>query len=58
MKNTKYLHIKANGVIAMLKVNDVVEIDVKEEKEDKGLKVAWTVIAVQCIVGVIISLFV
>ena len=42
----------------MLKVNDVVEIDVKEEKEDKGLKVAWTVIAVQCIVGVIIALFI
>ena len=42
----------------MLKVNDVVEIDVKEEKEDKGLKVAWMVIAIQCIVGVIISLFI
>ena len=46
----------------MLKVNDVVEVNVKEEKEDKGLrkglKVAWTVIAVQCIVGVIIALFI
>jgi hypothetical protein len=49
-------------VIVMLKVDDVVEIDVKKEKEDnglrKGLRVAWTVIAVQCIVGVIISIFV
>ena len=42
----------------MLKVNDVVEVNVKEEKEDKGLKVAWTVIAFQCIVGVIIALFI
>ena len=42
----------------MLKVNDVVEVNVKEEKEDKGLKVAWTVIAVQCIVGIIIALFI
>ena len=42
----------------MLKTNDVVEIDVKKEKEDKGLRVAWIVIAVQCIVGVIISLFI
>ena len=42
----------------MLKVNDVVEVNVKEEKEDKGLKVAWTVIAVQCIVGIIISIFI
>lgn len=42
----------------MLKVNDVVEVNVKEEKEDKGLRVAWTVIAVQCIVGVIIALFI
>lgn len=42
----------------MLKVNDVVEVNVKEEKEDKGLKVAWTVIAVQCVVGVIIALFI
>ena len=42
----------------MLKTNDVVEIDVKEEKEDKGLKVAWTVIAIQCAVGVIISIFI
>jgi hypothetical protein len=42
----------------MLKVNDVVEIDVKEKKEDKGLKVAWTVIAVQCVVGVIIAIFI
>jgi hypothetical protein len=46
----------------MLKVNDVVEVNVKEEKEDnglrKGLRVAWTVIAVQCVVGVIIALFV
>ena len=42
----------------MLKVNDVVEVNVKEEKEDKGLKVAWTVIAVQCIIGVIISIFI
>lgn len=58
MKNTKYLHIKANGGVAMLKTNDVVEIDVKEEKEDKGLKVAWMVITVQCIVGVIIALFI
>jgi hypothetical protein len=46
----------------MLKVNDVVEVNVKKEKEDnglrKGLKVAWMVIAVQCIVGVIIALFI
>ena len=42
----------------MLKVNDVVEVNVKEEKEDKGLKVAWTVIAVQCVIGVIIALFI
>ena len=42
----------------MLKVNDVVEIDVKKKKEGNGLKVAWTVIAVQCIVGVIISIFI
>jgi hypothetical protein len=42
----------------MLKNKDLVEIDVKEEKENKGLKVAWTVIAVQCIVGVIISIFI
>ena len=42
----------------MLKTNDVVEIDVKEEKEDKGLKVAWTVITIQCVVGVIIALFI
>ena len=42
----------------MLKVNDVVEIDVKKEKEDNGLRVAWIVIAVQCIVGVIIALFI
>ena len=46
----------------MLKVNDVVEVNVKEEKEDKelrkGFRVAWTVIAVQCIVGVIISIFI
>lgn len=42
----------------MLKVNDVVEIDVKEEKEDKGLKVAWTVIAVQCVIGIIIAIFI
>lgn len=42
----------------MLKVNDVVEIDVKKKKEGNGLKVAWTVIAVQCIVGVIIALFI
>ena len=42
----------------MLKVNDVVEIDVKEEKEDKGLKVAWTVIAVQCIIGIVIFIFI
>lgn len=45
----------------MLKVNDVIEIDVKKEKEDKeykGLRVAWTVITVQCIVGVIIALFI
>jgi hypothetical protein len=46
------------GVIVMLKVNDVVEIDVKEKKEDNGLKVAWMVIAVQCIVGVIIAIFI
>jgi hypothetical protein len=46
------------GVIAMLKNKDLVEIDVKEEKENKGLKVAWTVIMVQCIVGVIIALFI
>lgn len=46
----------------MLKVNDVVEVNVKEEKEDKGLRkglrVAWMVIAFQCIVGVIIALFI
>ena len=42
----------------MLKVNDVVEIDVKEEKEDKGLRVAWTVIAIQCIIGIVIFIFV
>lgn len=46
----------------MLKNKDLVEIDVKKEKEDnglrKGLRVAWTVIAVQCIVGVIIALFI
>lgn len=42
----------------MLKNNDVVEIDVKEEKEDKGLKVAWMVIAVQCVIGIIISIFI
>ena len=42
----------------MLKVNDVVEVNVKEEKEDKGLRVAWTVIAVQCIIGVIIFIFI
>ena len=42
----------------MLKVNDVVEVNVKEEKEDKGLKVAWKVIAVQCVIGVIIALFI
>ena len=42
----------------MLKVNDVVEVNVKEEKEDKGLRVAWMVIAVQCIVGVIIAIFI
>ena len=42
----------------MLKVNDVVEVNVKEEKEDKGLRVAWVVITVQCIVGVIIALFI
>jgi uncharacterized integral membrane protein len=42
----------------MLKVNDVVEIDVKEEKEDKGLKVAWMVIAVQCIIGIVIFIFI
>ena len=42
----------------MLKVNDVVEIDVKEEKEDKGLRVAWTVIAIQCIIGIVIFIFI
>ena len=45
----------------MLKVNDVVEVNVKEEKDNglrKGLRVAWTVIAVQCVVGVIISIFI
>lgn len=42
----------------MLKVNDVVEVNVKEEKEDKGLKVAWTVIAVQCIIGIVIFIFI
>ena len=42
----------------MLKVNDVVEVNVKEEKEDKGLKVAWTVITIQCVVGIIIALFI
>ena len=46
----------------MLKVNDVVEVNVKEEKEDKGLRkglrVAWTVIIVQCVVGVVISIFI
>lgn len=42
----------------MLKVNDVVEIDVKEEKEDKGLKVAWTVIAIQCVIGIVIFIFI
>ena len=42
----------------MLKVNDVVEIDVKEEKEDKGLKVAWMVIAIQCVIGIVIFIFI
>lgn len=46
----------------MLKVNDVVEIDVKKEKGDKGLRkglrVAWTVIAVQCIIGIVIFIFI
>jgi uncharacterized integral membrane protein len=46
----------------MLKVDDVVEIDVKKEKEDnglrKGLRVAWTVIAVQCIIGIVIFIFI
>ncbi len=42
----------------MLKTNDVVEIDVKKKKEDKGLRVAWIVIAIQCVVGIIISIFV
>ena len=46
----------------MLKVNDVVEVNVKEEKEDKGLrkglKVAWTVIAIQCIIGIVIFIFI
>jgi uncharacterized integral membrane protein len=42
----------------MLKNKDLVEIDVKEEKENKGLKVAWTVIAVQCVIGIVIFIFI
>lgn len=42
----------------MLKVNDVVEVNVKEEKEDKGLKVAWTVITIQCVIGIVIFIFI
>jgi hypothetical protein len=42
----------------MLKNKDLVEIDVKKEKEDNGLKVAWTVIAVQCVIGIVIFIFI
>ena len=42
----------------MLKNKDLVEIDVKKEKEDKGLRVAWTVIAVQCVIGIVIFIFI
>jgi hypothetical protein len=42
----------------MLKNKDLVEIDVKKEKEDKGFKVAWTVIAVQCVIGIVIFIFI
>lgn len=47
----------------MLKTNDVVEIDVKKKKEEdkglrKGLRVAWMVIAVQCVIGIVIFIFI
>jgi hypothetical protein len=42
----------------MLKNKDLVEIDVKKEKEDNGLKVAWMVIAVQCVIGIVIFIFI